>query len=63
MKPEPCIFVEGRWVDINKMIKLFEEDKSKLFLRMTTFKVESSTFIEGQLSPDVFKRHPRYIQI
>ena len=48
-KPEPCIFVEGRWVDIIKMLKLFEEDKTKLMLRMNTFKVESSTFIEGQL--------------
>ena len=63
MEPEACIFVEGRWVDVNKMIKLFEDDKTRLLLKMTTFKVESTTFIEGQLATEVFKRHSRYIQI
>ena len=61
-QPERCIIVEGRRVDINMMKKLFLEDKDKLMLKMLTFKIESSTLIDGHLLPEVFKRE-RYIQI
>jgi hypothetical protein len=44
------------------MKKLFLEDKDKLMLKMLTFKIESSTLIDGHLLPEVFKRE-RYIQI
>lgn len=61
-QPERCIMVEGRRVDIGMMKKLFEEDKARLLLKMVTFKIESSTLIDGQLFPEVFRRD-RYIQI
>jgi hypothetical protein len=61
-QPERCVFIEGRRVDINMVRRLFEEDKTRLLLKMITFKIDTSALIDGQLFPEEFKRN-RWVQI